>query len=467
VSGSRFSQWLDSEIAAQVAQIREFVTIPTFLRLLGCIYLVAFISFGVQAAGLVGSHGILPFANFLKAIRAEFGRSAWRYAPSVLWLRPTDAALSAVWIAGCVCALIAALGKWQRLAFALCLVLWLSVCSIGQDFLGFQWDALLVETGFLAVFAAAWPIRIWLFRWLAFRLMFFSGVVKLASHDPVWRGLTALRYHYETQPLPNPLSWLMYQLPMLIQKFSTAFILIVELAVPFLFFMPRKLRHAGAWITILLQVLIFLTGNYTYFNLLAILLCMWMFIEPERDLRFNIVDFGLAAVIGLLSLMLCLNLFAIPLPPGGSALLHMAAPFEIVNNYGLFAVMTTERDEIIVEGSNDGTNWRAYEFRYKPGDPNRAPPIVAPHQPRLDWQMWFAALGTYQQNRWFVNFVIRLLEGEPAVTHLLAYNPFPAAPPRFIRARLFRYDFTHFGEKGWWKREDRGLYIPPVSLRER
>jgi hypothetical protein len=340
---------------------------------------------------------------------------------------------------------------------------------VGQDFLGFQWDALLVETGFLAMFADAVPVRILLFRWLAFRVMFFSGVEKLASHDPSWRNLTALHYHYETQPLPNPLAWLMYQLPMGFQKFSTAFTLVVELAVPFLFLMPRKLRRAGAWITILLQVLIFLTGNYTYFNLLAILLCLWMFIEParEREFHFSIVDLGLAVVVGILSFLLCLNLFSVPLPPGGSAMLHFAAPFEIVNNYGLFAVMTTERDEIVVEGSNDGTNWLAYEFRYKPGDPNRAPPIVAPHQPRLDWQMWFAALGTYQQNRWFVNFVVRLLEGEPAVTRLLEYNPFPTTPPKFIRARLFRYHFTDFGETGWWKREDRGLYIPPVSLRMR
>jgi hypothetical protein len=145
--------------------------------------------------------------------------------------------------------------------------------------------------------------------------------------------------------------------------------------------------------------------------------------------------------------------------------MHFAAPFEVVNSYGLFAVMTTDRDEIVVEGSNDGQNWRAYEFRYKPGDLNRAPPIVEPHQPRLDWQMWFAALGTYQQNRWFVNFVVRLLEGEPAVIRLLAYNPFAGARPKYVRARLFRYHFTRFGEKGWWKREEKGLYIPAVSLK--
>ena len=448
-----------------MAGFRRFVTIRTFLRLLGFVYFIAFISFGVQAAGLIGSHGILPFENFLKAVREEFGGAAWHYVPTLLWLAPADAALAAVWIAGCICGLVAVFGKWQRAALAVCLVLWLSICAVGQDFLGFQWDALLVETGFLAVFASLSPVRVWLFRWLAFRLVFFSGVVKLASGDPSWRNLTALHYHYETQPLPNLVAWYMYQLPMPFQKFSTAFTLVNELALPFLFFLPRRLRHAGAWVTILLQTLIFLTGNFTFFNILAVMLALWLFIEPDRSVRLNAIDFGLAALVGALSLLLCLNLFSIALPPGGGALLHFAAPFEIVNSYGLFAVMTTDRDEIMVEGSNDGTNWRAYEFRYKPGPLDRAPPFVEPHQPRLDWQMWFAALGTYQQNRWFVNFVVRLLEGEPAVTRLLAYNPFAAAPPKFIRARLFRYHFTHFGEKSWWTREERGEYIPPVNLK--
>jgi len=448
-----------------VADLRQFVTIRTFLRGLGLVYFIAFLSFGVQAAGLVGSHGIVPFENFLKAIRAEFGGSAWRVVPTVVWLAPKDGTLTAVWVLGCIAGIVAAMGKWQRPALAACLVFWLSICAVGQDFLGFQWDALLVETGFLAIFATLSPVRILLFRWLAFRLMFFSGYVKLASHDPNWRNLTALHYHYETQPLPNPVSWLMYQLPMAFQKFSTGLTLASELVVPFLFFLPRWWRALAAWIMIGLQALIFLTGNYTFFNLLAALLMMWMFIGPERLPKLNALDIALPALVGLLSVLVCLAQLSIPLPPGGAAILHFAAPFELVNSYGLFAVMTTDRDEIIVEGSNDGTNWKAYEFKYKPGALDRAPPIVAPHQPRLDWQMWFAALETYQQNRWFVNFVVRLLEGEPAVTHLLAYDPFAGTHPMFVRARLWRYHFTKLGEKGWWTREFRGEYIPVVSLK--
>jgi hypothetical protein len=449
-----------------MAVILEFVSIRTFLRLLGFVYFIAFLSFGIQAAGLIGSHGILPYASFLKTFHEEFGGAAYRYVPTILWLSPTDLALAAVWIAGGLAALLALVGKRQRTALAVCLVMWLSLCSVGQDFLGFQWDALLIETGFLAVFASLSPVRVWLFRWLIFRLMFFSGVVKLASRDVSWHNLTALHFHYETQPLPTSLAWYMYQLPMAFQKSSTALVLVGELAVPFLFFLPRRFRHAGAWITIGLQVLIFLTGNYAYFNILALLLTMWLFFEPEEGRsRTKPVDIGLVILVGTLSVLLCLQLFSLPQPPGGTELLHAYAPFQLVNPYGLFAIMTTSRDEIVVEGSNDGDNWRAYEFRYKPGDLNRAPPIVAPHQPRLDWQMWFAALGTYQQNRWFINFMVKLLHGEPAVTRLLGYNPFAAAPPKYLRARLFRYHFTHSGQSGWWTREERGLYFPTVSLK--
>ena len=342
---------------------------------------------------------------------------------------------------------------------------------MGQEFLGFQWDALLSEAGFLAIFADTSRVRIFLFRWLLFRLMFFSGVVKLASGDPNWRNLTALHYHYETQPLPTPLAWYMYQLPMGFQKASTLFTFFVELLVPFWFFAPRRVRHIGGWITIGLQVLILATGNYTYFNFLTIFLALFLFIEPaapgvSRPGRFHAkVTIMLAALIGITSGMLCLRLFDIPLPPGAPAVMRMVAPFNLVNSYGLFAVMTTERNEIIVEGSNDGAQWKAYEFKYKPGDVRRAPPIVEPLQPRLDWQMWFAALSDYRQNPWFVNFAIRLMEGEPAVLRLLRDNPFPGAPPKYVRARLYLYHFTHFGQQGWWTREERGEYLPVVSLK--
>jgi hypothetical protein len=448
-------------------RIHQFVTVATFRRVLGAVYLAAFLSFGAQAPGLIGSHGILPFADYLQYFHKTFGAAAYRYVPTVLWLAPSNWALAAVWIAGAVCAAVAIAGRFERAALAICLVLWLSLVSVGQDFLGFQWDALLIETGFLALFADRSLIRVWLFRWLLFRLIFSSGVVKLASHDAVWRNLTALHYHYETQPLPTPLAWFFYQFPMWFQRASTMFVFIAELAVPFLFFLPRRPRLVGAWFTITLQVLILATGNYTFFNFLTIALTMWLFIEPEKRERHwaDLLSAALAVFIGIVSGLIMLQTFSLQLPEGGAEILHAVAPFQAVNSYGLFAVMTTERDEIIVEGSNDGVNWRDYEFRYKPGNVYRAPPVVEPYQPRLDWQMWFAALGSYRENRWFVGFVVRLLQGEHSVTRLLTYDPFAGGKPKYVRAVLYRYEFTHLGQRGWWARQPKGMYLPPVSLK--
>jgi len=430
--------------------------------MLGAIYVIAFLSFGIQASALLGSQGILPIEAYLKLTREAFGGASYWNVPTVLWVNRSDRALAAVWLLGAAGGLAAVFGKWQKAALAWCWLLWLSICAVGQDFLSFQWDMLLVETGFLAIFADSSAVMVWLFRWLTFRLLFFSGVVKLASGDPTWRDLTALSYHYETQPLPTPAAWFLHQLPLSLQRASTALTLAAELLVPLLFFAPRRARVAAAWITIGLQVLIVVSGNYTFFNWLTIALVFWLFIEPQSKL--SPAAWPAAGLVGLLSALLFLESFGIQVP-GGNALLHAARPLRIVNSYGLFAVMTTERPEIIVEGSRDGIDWLAYEFRYKPGDRRRAPPVVAPHQPRLDWQMWFAALGTHQDNPWFTNFMVKLLEGDPVVLRLLAYNPFPDAPPKYVRARSYLYRFTHRGERNWWSREERGLYFPAASLK--
>ncbi|HEY2014473.1 MAG TPA: lipase maturation factor family protein, partial [Bryobacteraceae bacterium] len=434
---------MSDRTASGKLRIARYVSVPTFLRALGLVYFIAFTSFGIQAMGLIGSHGILPFGEYLQAVREQAGRAALREIPSVLWLDPYDNGLRAVWIVGALLGLVAVAGVWQRRALAGCLVLWVSLCAVGQDFLSFQWDILLSEAGFLAVFADNSRVRVFLFRWLLFRLMFFSGAVKLLSGDPTWRNLTALSYHYETQPLPTPLAWYLSQLPAGFEKASTAFVFFAELAVPFLFFAPRRWRQMGAWITIALQVLILTTGNYTFFNYLTIALTLFLFLDSRGGEgsagRFHrAVSIALAGFIGTVSLLLFCELFSIGLPPGGATVLRAVAPLRIVSSYGLFAVMTTTRDEIVVEGSNDGDTWLAYEFPYKPGDVYRAPPVVAPYQPRLDWQMWFAALGTYRENRWFVNFMVRVMQAEPSVLHLLRHNPFPQGPPKYVRARLYR-----------------------------
>jgi hypothetical protein len=356
--------------------------------------------------------------------------------------------------------------------------------------MSFQWDLLLLEAGFLSIFIGYSRVVVWLFRWLVFRLMFLSGAVKLLSGDQAWRALTALGFHYQTQPLPTPLAWVMSGFPMWFDRWEAAFVFVIELIAPFLIFTTRKLRFVAAFSLIALQVLIFLTGNYAFFNLLSIALCVFLFddtalrrVLPERLRAFALLAEevsgrrlmvrrtlagSLALVLVLLSgSAMILTLFG-TLPGTARTAMTLASPFGIANSYGLFAVMTTTRPEIIVEGSDDGANWKPYEFKYKPGNIYRGLPFVAPHQPRLDWQMWFAALGTYRENPWFVNFEARLLQGSPSVLKLLAYNPFPAKPPRFVRAQIYDYRFTDWETRrrtgAVWRRELMGTYLRPISL---
>jgi len=351
--------------------------------------------------------------------------------------------------------------------------------------MAFQWDVLLLETGFLAIFFAPWPlgrekpsppptVMLWLLRWLAFRLMFLSGLVKLTSGDPTWRNLTALQFHYQTQPLPNPIAWYAHQLPASVHKFACAGMFGIELLLPFFIFAPwRLVRAAAGTLLIAFQLAIVATGNYTFFNWLTIALCLLVFGEyfPKPVWRREAPGILLALALVPLSLIETAVRFRADLPEWIEQPIGWAMPFHVVNSYGLFAVMTTTRPEIIVEGSHDGEQWAAYEFPHKPGDPRRAPTWVAPHQPRLDWQMWFAALSGPQRTPWFHRFVIRLLEGSPDVLRLLRNNPFPGRPPKYVRARLFEYRFTTPQEraatKDWWYRTPRGSYFPPVSLKER
>jgi len=473
-----------------------------FLRGMALIYFFAFASLGVQVNGLIGSHGILPVGDFLQSIRASFGADSYRYVPTLLWLNSSDSFLALLVIGGMVCSILAFFDVLTAPVFAILWVLWLSLVSAGQDFLAFQWDYLLLEVGFLTIFFAPWHIlprwmrqrapslvMLWLLRLVLFRLMFGSGIVKVLSGDPTWNNLTALSYHYFTQPLPTPLAWYAQQLPAWVQKFSTAASLFIEIPVPFLIFAPRRVRMIGAALMILLQLVIAATGNFAYFNWLTIVLCITLF--DDRFLRhifpthlvaamlesaqqskpallLRVIVAVVALVILVVSLtqlvMATLSLPRVAIPRPVQELSNTLAPFGIVNSYALFVNMTTTRPEIIVEGSNDGTTWLAYEFKYKPGDPTRMPPWVAPHQPRLDWQMWFAALSSVESNPWFTRFLARLKEGSPEVLALLATNPFPAAPPRYVRAILYNYTFTDFNTRqatgAWWQRATIGLYAP-------
>jgi predicted DCC family thiol-disulfide oxidoreductase YuxK len=467
-----------------------------FLRLLGFCYLAAFVSLWVQVDGLIGSHGILPVRELLDAVRAQLGGARWTLFPTLAWLGSGDAFLQLMCGAGAAAAFLALAGLVPVPALFVCWALYLSLSVAGQEFLEFQWDLLLLETGFLALWLA--PPRRWRFGlslessrgarvlllWLLFRLMFSSGLVKLASGDPNWKNLTALTYHYWTQPLPPWTAWFLDKLPFWFQKLSCAVMFAVELGAPFLVFAPRRLRLAGAAAMAGLEALIAGTGNYAFFNLLTIALCVLLVDDASYPARWReraSTDprtasgrwprWILAPVVTALLVVSSILFFSgtlrwrVPWPGFAISVTRAFLPFRSVGTYGLFAVMTTSRPEIVVEGSADGVKWLPYEFRWKPGDPNRRPAFVAPHQPRLDWQMWFAALGRCEDNPWFQSFERRLLEGSPPVLGLLARNPFPNEPPRYIRTTVYDYHFTDFATRrstgAWWQRRPLGAYCPP------
>jgi len=474
-----------------------------FMRAIGLVYLIAFASLIPQITGLIGANGILPVHSFLDSLQGQYGPRVYGLLPTIFWLSSSDAMLVGVCVAGAIIGALVMIGMGQRLGLIVLYGLYLSILYAGQDFLSFQWDILLLEAGFLAIWLAPghwlprWPSAepepprgfIWLARWLLFRLLFGSGMVKLQSGDPTWRGLTALDYHFYTQPLPTPLGWVIAQLPSWAHQVMTATTFGVELVMPFCIFLPRRLRAVGGCAIIAFQIMIALTGNYTFFNVLTIALCIPLFDDMaiRRLLPARLRQSAMPApylravwkraapgIVGGIIFMGSGTLFIDQLSPVSvvPAPLYVSARtlsrYGIVNTYGLFAVMSTSRQEIVIEGSNDGVTWLAYEFTFKPGDTRRAPPWVAPHQPRLDWQMWFAALGSYQNNPWFVNLMFRLLKGQPEVLALLANNPFPARPPKFIRAILYDYTFTDVytlqKDGTWWTRSEEGLYFPEASI---
>jgi predicted DCC family thiol-disulfide oxidoreductase YuxK len=460
-----------------------------FQRLFGLIYLFAFVSFGVQAQGLIGSHGILPLSELVNVLGGRFGTQRYYLMPMLFWWNSSDIAIQTVCWAGAGISLLLVFNRVPRLSLFLLYVLYLSLLYGGQAFMAFQWDTYLLETGFLALLLSfARTPGIWLLRWLLFRFMFMSGMVKLLSGDPNWWNLSALSYHFLTQPLPTPLAWYAAQLPLPMLKFATGATFFVELILPFLIFSPRRLRFFGAFGILLLQICILLTGNYNWFNLQTSLLCLLLFddaavskVVPQRLLRWlpgreevgppRAISFavgGLALVILFCSVVQMDVRFGGSPPAAMQSIDRFIEPLRIVSSYGLFAVMTTERDEIVIEGSYDGIEWREYEFSYKPGDVMRRPPWNIPHQPRLDWQMWFAALDDPRQVRWFPLLLERLLTNEPAVTALLRRNPFAEKPPRYVRAQFFDYTYADSEEKArgrWWNRRLLGLYFPEAQLK--
>lgn len=487
----------------------ETRTVALFVRAMGLVFAIAIISLWVQIVSLVGQHGILPAHEFLDAVRSHFGVERLWLLPTVFWVNGGDVAIHVVCALGLMGSLVVLAGFAPAAGLLVAWAAYLSLLGIGQDFLRFQWDTLLLESGMVAILLAPWRWRLrdapppprpalCLARWLIFRLMFTSAVVKLSSGDPTWRNLTALDYHYFTQPLPPWTAWYAHHAPEWFHKLSVLAMYCSEGLAPFLIWGPRRVRMTGAAVICALQLLIMATGNYGFFNLLTLVLCIpllddGLWIRNARDepmacgvtgataperlpttprarSRVSIPRTVIVSLIFLATLVPFAGAFKIDVRRVRpvAVLARLVAPFYVANHYGLFAVMTKTRPEIIVEGSRDGVEWKAYEFRYKPGDVMRRPRMCTPHMPRLDWQMWFAALGDVRENRWFLVFCWRLLEGSPDVRGALAVDPFGDTPPKYIRATVYMYEFTTAEEReatrAWWKRTERGAYVRTLML---
>jgi len=428
-----------------------------FLKLLAIIYFSSFLSIAVQITGLVGQDGILPLNEYLEYLYQQNGYTGFLYRPSLFWINSGDLALQIVAYGGCLLSVALLFGYRKKYVLTLLFIFYLSIFHAGQVFLSFQWDTLLLEAGFLAIFLAAGPshLVIFLYHWLLFRLRFMSGVSKLVSDDPVWANLTTLKYYFETQPLPHAGAWYFHQLPEVILKAGTVFVFFTELIVPFFIFLPRKFRLFAAAITIFMQLLIIATSNHNWINILTIILCLFLLddkivkkIIPEQLLpscigtsdnesfhstRKYILPLAAILIIGSSSLLFLQS----SLEKRLSDLIIQSTAFVrawgVGHTFHVFPTMQTERHELQVEGSYDGIEWQAYQFKYKPGPLNKKPEFIIPHQPRLDWMIWFVPPQHTRFNYWFGQFIIKLKQGAPDVLD--------TAEERQVTGRWWKYHY--------------------------
>lgn len=470
------------------------------LRLLGLVYFVAFLTLVNQGQPLIGRDGLTPAGLYLERLQEHFGSrlDAFLQVPSIFWLDVSDTFLLAVAWTGVLLSLAVLLGWANSLMLGVLWALYLSVDHVGQTWYSFGWEIQLLETGFLAVFlvplldARPFPRRpppvvvIWLYRWLIFRILLGAGLIKVRG-DSCWRDLTCLAYHYETQPVPNPLSRVLHFMPLWFHKLGVLFNHLVELVVPCLGFGPRRIRHVAGTLMVAFQVMLILSGNLSFLNWLTIVPALACFddsllarllprplvrraeaaaesAEPSPGGRAAVAV--LAVVVALLSVAPIRNLVS-----PHQAMNTSFDRLHLVNTYGAFGSVGRERFEIVLEGTrderpSDEARWQAYEFKCKPGDPERRPCVITPYHYRLDWLMWFAAMSSPERYPWTVHLVWKLLHDDPGALSLLASNPFPEEPPRYVRARLFRYEFAPFDDpaSAWWRRSEVGPWLPPLSV---
>ena len=439
-------------------------------------------AFLFQISGLLGTNGILPIQDFLSHIRHHYPKQRYFYVPSLFWIRSDNRALIGLTAVGTFLSILLMIGIAPPLLLALLFVIYLSIVSVGQDFLSFGWESFLLEITFYAFFVALTPVpnvMMWIcLNFLLFRFHVQAGASKLQSHDRSWRDLTALWYHYQSQPLPNTWAWYVHKLPINFHRASTLFMFLVELVVPFGLFLTDDIRAGVGLVFIGLQVIIWLTGNFSYLNHMTIALSIIAFsncylsflsLPPETSTPSYALTFLLTTLGTLFFILQVIRLWTHFTPHPLAKYLQWLSPFHLVNRYGLFAIMTKERIEIVVEGSNDGVKWEEYLCKHKPSEVTRRPRRISPFQPRLDWQMWFLPFDDFEGENWFQLFLVHLLKGTPDVLKLLRHNPFPDDPPRYIRAVMYDYKFSSSEQKKnqgwWWQREFVGYYSPVLSLR--
>jgi Lipase maturation factor len=456
-------------------------------RGLGVIYLIAFVVAVKQFRPLLGERGLLPVPRYVRL-------AGWSRAPSLFTLHYSDRLLAVVSWTGIGLAALVVLGLPERGPIGVSMLIWfalwalyLSIVNVGQTFYGFGWESLLLEAGFLAIFlgpadvAPPLPVII-LLRWLLFRVEFGAGLIKLRG-DRCWRRLTCLDYHHETQPMPNPLSWWFHRLPAPLHRMEVGANHVTQLVVPFLLFTPQPYASVAGVVMLVTQGWLVLSGNFSWLNVVTMTLAFSALdnrilevvlpasppaVLPDPTAWFGALTLALAATFAVLSWWPVRNMLS-----SHQAMNLSFNRLHLVNTYGAFGTISRERNEVVIEGTNEtaitpSTDWRPYEFKGKPGDPRRRPPQVAPYHLRLDWLMWFAALSPAYAEPWLPRLAAKLLEGDEPTLRLLRRrgNPFPDAPPAFVRARLFRYRYTTRAERrtdgAWWVRTEIGIYLPPV-----
>ncbi|MEP7014686.1 MAG: lipase maturation factor family protein, partial [Verrucomicrobiota bacterium] len=467
-------------------------------RLLGFIYAVAFLVAANQLVPLIGGHGLTPATHLFKLVQDRYGSgySAISHLPTLFWFGSSDQALAMFSWVGFALSLVVLAGYANSIILALLWAMYMSIVHIGQIWYGYGWEIQLLETGFLSIFLCPLldgrpfpqyrpPILvIWLFRWLGFRIMIGAGLIKLRG-DTCWRDLTCLYYHYETQPIPNPISRYIHFAPHWFHNIETAWNHFVEVIVPWFSFGPRPVRHIAGILLVTFQMFLIISGNLSFLNYLTIVPLLACFDDTffRRILPKALVEraeqaargsqqpshVGTAISVALSILVAYLSIGPVLNLASGRQIMNTSfTALDLVNTYGAFGTVGRERDEIIFEGTESlslaGAEWREYEFKAKPGNPSRRPPFVAPYQPRIDWQIWFAAMASPGEYPWTFHFVWKLLHNDRGTLSLIGKNPFPNVPPHYIRARHYRYQFAPLGEKGWWKRELIGEWLPPLSV---